>query len=160
MKASSITIIVSLLLIGFLFLYNTGSDTTEGFAGNLPTSAVTITGFRIYSSLATISSKLPFVHTNFSQIKDVASGSVSWTAQTMPNDPAQKLYEFVLGESLRITLDEQMMTEIKAASIQLFNREDALGYITSTGDVYPSTSTVLKTPAGTPSTDASGNRIP
>jgi len=155
MKNSSIVIIIGFFLIAFIFLYK--EDETEGFT--LPTSQVTIKGFRIYASMKEIADKLPFVHTSFSQIKVVGGGNSPWDPGSLTTDIVTKLYEFILIKPISLRLNDSMMTNIQAASTQLFGNPDAIGYLVTDGTVYPTTSTVLKAPPTTTTTDASGNTV-
>ena len=155
MKNSSIVIIISFFLIAFIFLYK--EDQIDGFA--LPTSQVTIRGFRIYAAMDVIASKLPFVHTNFEQIKVVGGGVSPWTPGSITTDSTPKLYEFILKTPIEQRLTDVMMTNIQAASTKLFFRPDAIGYLISDGTVYPTTSTVLTAPPTSTTKDASGNNV-
>jgi hypothetical protein len=155
MKISSIAIIISFFLIAFLFLYK--EDMTEGFA--LPATQVNIKGFRIYASMESIAAKLPFVHTSFSQITVVGGGESPWDPGSLTTDSTPRLYEFKLKTPQLLRLTENMMTNIQAASTQLFFRPDAIGYLASDGTVYPTTSTALTAPPPPTSIDSSGNSI-
>jgi len=144
-----IIIVVGIVLIVCTILYN--NKKIDGFVdASLPSSPVLIHGFRIYASINNIIDKIPFFHTRFSKVINVSTGAIEWEKSrdgAMPTGTTPALYEFEFHSDLPLQLTTQMMTDIKTASTELFNREDALGYVTSTGVVYPVSSKQLITPS-------------
>jgi hypothetical protein len=141
------------LIVGALmwFYYRCDAPISEGFQANLPTAAVTITGFVIYSNINTIMQKIPFVQSSFSDVfkydpttltSPVASLSGTGTLfQNLTNlvtsDAVDSLYSFKLKSVITGMITQTEIDTLNNVSKELFGTTGRIAYVTSTGALFP-----------------------
>jgi hypothetical protein len=154
MKKTHVTIVLSLLLIVAALLWQrfVDSGTVEGFQ-TLPTGSQTVTDFVIYSDMATIMEKLPFLHTNFNELNMYETAGLTSPLTMMPtstptstinlrnlitSDTTPSLISFKLKSSITGPIDQTAVDALNSASTSLLGSAGKIAFKTSNGNLYPS----------------------
>lgn len=126
----------------------------EGFQTTLPTGSQTVTDFVIFADMNTIVEKLPFLHTNFTNVdkidmtglstpltsfpETVAKTSFMNLNSLIPSDNVQSLYRFKLKAAIVGPIDKAAVDALDAASQSMFGAPGKIAFRTSGGALYPS----------------------
>jgi hypothetical protein len=156
---------ISLFLIVVALIWR---PNVEGFqTSTLPTGSQTVTDFVIYSDMNTIMEKLPFLHTNFTDINIYETSALTGTLTMMPttvtpttislsnmitNNSVPKLYSFKLKSSITGPIDQSSVDALNNASTSLFGATGKIAFKTINGNLYPSI--MLPSAAAAPTTSS------